>query len=623
MSSQTLKTEEEFENGLQNLICSHNIVEFNKRDLVEGNKLGQGGFGKVISASYLSMKCAIKKIREYHPKEIFRELYIMRKYSHPSIPGLYGIIKHPLEKRSKSVLIDPPKLSKLEENILEKSQDKLSDKSSNEVSRNSNSSSNSSHQHKYDIDIVLEVIVGDTLEKLLKKVKFTEIEKLLILLNFATVLDYLHEEKIIHRDLKPSNIMIDKKFEFKLLDFGISKVTQKDRDFTRTISIGTMCYMAPENFIIVNEDSIDKDEDETTSRIASEITDKVDVWAFGCIVQEVWSGVKPWINKVKSDSKILAFLYSKKPFEITNLIPKDSKIRDLIEKCVVIQPEKRISIKEAKKILQEILYDTFMNQMVIHKLHISLEEGLLSMYKMFRNISNLQKFHLLRKMEYYIFEHYQNIKAGKNIPSFKPKTTVKFLFKKKANELSHFKFLHDFQKHTVHNFQNSLLGKFLEEAQKISEEFEKNQKIETYLKDEKENEYLLNIVNGKLAFTKGTSCLKNNSSFESGKFIPNVNKKVNFFFNDKLIIQQAKIDQSLSPGYSSLSNIGLNCHGKALVNDTLLITNTCNFLIENVKKDNYKQSLFSTSKIEVNIKNSKKVFSELEKSLEVDIHITT
>jgi serine/threonine protein kinase len=202
MSSQILKTEEEFENSLQNLISCHNIVEFNKRDFVEGNKLGQGGFGKVISASYLSMKCAIKKIREYHPKEIFRELYIMRKYTHPSIPGLYGIIKHPLEKKSKIGVIEPQKLTKFEENVIEKSVHKLSDEYSNETNRNTSSKNVTVCQHKYDIDFVLEVIEGDTLEKLLKKVKFTEIEKLLILLNFATVLDYLHDEKIIHRDLR-------------------------------------------------------------------------------------------------------------------------------------------------------------------------------------------------------------------------------------------------------------------------------------------------------------------------------------------------------------------------------------------------------------------------------------
>ena len=36
-------------------------------------------------------------------------------------------------------------------------------------------------------------------------------------------LDYLHrEKKVIHRDIKPSNILVNKKGQLKIADFGVS-----------------------------------------------------------------------------------------------------------------------------------------------------------------------------------------------------------------------------------------------------------------------------------------------------------------------------------------------------------------------------------------------------------------
>lgn len=64
------------------------------------------------------------------------------------------------------------------------------------------------------------------------------------------VLHYLHSQEpnpIIFRDIKPSNIMIDKKGNLKLIDFGIAREF-KEEALTDTVSIGTRGYAAPEQY---------------------------------------------------------------------------------------------------------------------------------------------------------------------------------------------------------------------------------------------------------------------------------------------------------------------------------------------------------------------------------------
>lgn len=57
-------------------------------------------------------------------------------------------------------------------------------------------------------------------------------------------LTYLHEHRIIHRDIKPSNILLTRKGEVKLCDFGVSGEFGTKGD--ANTFIGTSYYMAPE-----------------------------------------------------------------------------------------------------------------------------------------------------------------------------------------------------------------------------------------------------------------------------------------------------------------------------------------------------------------------------------------
>jgi serine/threonine protein kinase len=69
---------------------------------------------------------------------------------------------------------------------------------------------------------------------------------------FNQVLDglaYAHSQGIIHRDIKPENILIDKKGQVKIIDFGIAKMLDSDKNLAKTMAnqgVGTPLYMSPE-----------------------------------------------------------------------------------------------------------------------------------------------------------------------------------------------------------------------------------------------------------------------------------------------------------------------------------------------------------------------------------------
>lgn len=142
-------------------------------------------------------------------------------------------------------------------------------------------------------------------------------------------LENMHKRGVIHRDLKPENILFDDNMHTLIADFGSAKIVNPNEPIVpsengmhrrRTNSfVGTAQYVSPE--ILTGKNT----------------TKSVDLWALGCIIYQMISGLPPF----RAGTEYLIF---QKILKLDLNFPDgfDETTKDLVEKLLQIDPTHRL-----------------------------------------------------------------------------------------------------------------------------------------------------------------------------------------------------------------------------------------------------------------------------------------
>jgi serine/threonine-protein kinase len=133
--------------------------------------------------------------------------------------------------------------------------------------------------------MVMELLTGVTLEVALRRQTppMTLSEFAFVMVEVARALAAAHRAGVVHRDLKPTNIFLHKDkagAAVKLLDFGVSKFLEEDRDAGLTVAgtvLGSPLYMSPEQ-----------------ARGDVAIDHRSDIFSYGAIMFEALTGFRPF-----------------------------------------------------------------------------------------------------------------------------------------------------------------------------------------------------------------------------------------------------------------------------------------------------------------------------------------
>ncbi|MEO8362572.1 MAG: FHA domain-containing serine/threonine-protein kinase [Vicinamibacteria bacterium] len=146
----------------------------------------------------------------------------------------------------------------------------------------------------------LEFLRGRTLEAVIEAGPMPWKDALRIVGRLADALSLAHENGIVHRDIKPANVMVPKKGEPKIMDFGVAKLDSSKLTTAGDV-LGSPAYMAPEQALEARVDA------------------RSDLFSLGSVLYEALTGVRAFGSGTFSE--ILMRLAYEQPKPPSSLVP--------------------------------------------------------------------------------------------------------------------------------------------------------------------------------------------------------------------------------------------------------------------------------------------------------------
>lgn len=168
--------------------------------------------------------------------------------------------------------------------------------------------------------MTMEFIEGENLAQLIARVGCpTPEEAMRYARQLCSGLAEAHRQGVIHRDIKPSNVMVDKRGNVRIMDFGLAVEQLENEDGVRPA--GTLEYMAPEQ-LRGNEPSVQSD-----------------LYSLGLVLYELFAGGRNVHHQSVLLRNLLQPATNIAPVELPSHVPAGIAIA--IRGCLAAEPTKR------------------------------------------------------------------------------------------------------------------------------------------------------------------------------------------------------------------------------------------------------------------------------------------
>ncbi|KAJ4952212.1 hypothetical protein NE237_029044 [Protea cynaroides] len=276
-------------------LATQELQTIKNSDLEDIRELGSGTYGTVYYGKWKGSDVAIKRLKpscftgseeDRLIADFWKEAHMLGQLHHPNVVAFYGVVT------------DGPAIN---------------------------------------LATVTEYMVNGSLKQVLQRKDRTidRRKRLIIAMDAAFGMQYLHEKNVVHFDFKSHNLLVNMRDPHrpvcKIGDLGLSKI--KQRTLVSGGVRGTIPWMAPE--LLTNKDKM--------------VTEKVDVYSFGIVMWELLTGEEPYAD-MRSEKIIAGIIKGDLRPEVPSWC--EPAWRSLMERCWSSDPELRPGFPEIAKELR-------------------------------------------------------------------------------------------------------------------------------------------------------------------------------------------------------------------------------------------------------------------------------
>ena len=181
--------------------------------------------------------------------------------------------------------------------------------------------------------ISMAYVEGQSLRERIQSGPIRSEEALDIAVQVADGLKEAHKKGIVHRDIKSANVMVDKKGQAKIMDFGLAKISGTTLITREGTTMGTLAYMSPEQ---TRGEAVDH---------------RTDIWSLGVVLYEMLSGQLPFEGD--HDASVLYSIVHEEQKPLKDIRPDiPVEMQQVVNRALKKKPESRY--QSASEMLEDL-----------------------------------------------------------------------------------------------------------------------------------------------------------------------------------------------------------------------------------------------------------------------------